>query len=102
MVVQLVAAEANGEKVVHSSPASDMWALGVLAYEMFAGYALALSTTSCLLYTLLLYPVMAVVSSLLLCEAELLCVLWCANIAYQCCCCACYACCAMAAAAALI
>lgn len=38
-VVQLVAAEANGEKVVHSSPASDMWALGVMAYEMFAGYA---------------------------------------------------------------
>ena len=37
-VVQLVAADANGEKVVHSSPASDMWALGVLAYEMFAGY----------------------------------------------------------------
>ena len=49
MVVQLVAAEANGEKVVHSSPASDMWALGVLAYEMFAGYALALSKTPCLL-----------------------------------------------------
>lgn len=39
LVVQLVAAEANGEKVVHSSPASDMWALGVMAYEMFAGYA---------------------------------------------------------------
>ena len=38
LVVQLVAADANGEKVVHSSPASDMWALGVLAYEMFAGY----------------------------------------------------------------
>lgn len=37
--MQLVAADANGEKVVHSSPASDMWALGVLAYEMFAGYA---------------------------------------------------------------
>ena len=36
--LQLVAADANGEKVVHSSPASDMWALGVLAYEMFAGY----------------------------------------------------------------
>lgn len=35
--VQLVAADANGEKVVHSSPAADMWALGVLAYEMFAG-----------------------------------------------------------------
>ena len=35
--LQLVAADANGEKVVHSSPASDMWALGVLAYEMFAG-----------------------------------------------------------------
>ena len=35
--VQLVAADANGEKVVHSNPASDMWALGVMAYEMFAG-----------------------------------------------------------------
>lgn len=44
--VQLVAADANGEKVVHSSPASDMWALGVLAYEMFAGYALAVVTNS--------------------------------------------------------
>ena len=39
--MQLVAADANGEKVVHSSPATDMWALGVLAYEMFAGYVLA-------------------------------------------------------------
>ncbi|KAL0020940.1 hypothetical protein WJX79_002678 [Trebouxia sp. C0005] len=37
---ELVAADANGEKVVHSSPATDMWALGVLAYEMFAGEAL--------------------------------------------------------------
>ena len=44
LVVQLVAADANGEKVVHSSPASDMWALGVLAYEMFAGYVLANAT----------------------------------------------------------
>lgn len=46
LVVQLVAADANGEKVVHSSPASDMWALGVLAYEMFAGYVLANATNS--------------------------------------------------------
>ena len=45
-VVQLVAADANGEKVVHSSPASDMWALGVLAYEMCAGYALAVAAKS--------------------------------------------------------
>ncbi|KAL0035895.1 hypothetical protein WJX77_006910 [Trebouxia sp. C0004] len=37
---ELVAADANGERVVHSSPATDMWALGVLAYEMFAGEAL--------------------------------------------------------------
>lgn len=36
-VVQLVAADARAEKVVHAHPASDMWALGVLAYEMFAG-----------------------------------------------------------------
>lgn len=42
--VQLVAADANGEKVVHSSPASDMWALGVLAYEMFAGCVFAVMT----------------------------------------------------------
>lgn len=57
MVVQLVAAEANGEKVVHSSPASDMWALGVLAYEMFAGYdpAPLLCTFSCPLSRLLLH-----------------------------------------------
>ena len=46
LLVQLVAADANGEKVVHSSPASDMWALGVLAYEMFAGYVLANATNS--------------------------------------------------------
>ena len=36
-MLQLVAADARGEKVVHAHPASDMWALGVLAYEMFAG-----------------------------------------------------------------
>ena len=36
-VLQLVAADARAEKVVHAHPASDMWALGVLAYEMFAG-----------------------------------------------------------------
>lgn len=46
VVLQLMAAEANGEKVVHSSPASDMWALGVLAYEMFAGYGPAAAPCS--------------------------------------------------------
>lgn len=35
--LQLVAADAKAEAVVHAHPASDMWALGVLAYEMFAG-----------------------------------------------------------------
>lgn len=43
---ELVAADANGEKVVHSSPAADMWALGVLAYEMFAGEPLFQSRCS--------------------------------------------------------
>ena len=37
LLLQLVAADAKAEKVVHANPASDMWALGVLAYEMFAG-----------------------------------------------------------------
>ena len=48
-VVQLVAADAKAEKVVHAHPASDMWALGVLAYEMFAGCVSACFLHNCCL-----------------------------------------------------
>ena len=36
-LLQLVAADARGEKAVRAHPATDMWSLGVMAFEMFAG-----------------------------------------------------------------